>query len=86
MTLAAVDRLIHHATILELNVESYRRRTAVERRKGPGRPARQSTPPLIDAPRQSSCENPLLAAGAAAMLTTAATPSTLIQIVALRSS
>ena len=57
MTLAAVDRLIHHATILELNVESYRRRTAVERRKGPGRPARQSTPPLIDAPRQSTCEN-----------------------------
>ena len=38
MTLAAVDRLVHHATILELNVESYRRRTAVERRKGPGRP------------------------------------------------
>lgn len=26
MTLAAVDRLVHHATILELNVESYRRR------------------------------------------------------------
>lgn len=38
MTLAAVDRLVHHATILELNVESYRRRAAVERRKGPGRP------------------------------------------------
>ena len=30
MTLAAVDRLVHHATILELNVESYRRRTAIE--------------------------------------------------------
>ena len=39
MTLAAVDRLVHHATIFELNVESYRRRAAVERRKGPGRPA-----------------------------------------------
>lgn len=26
MTLAAVDRLVHHATILEMNVESYRRR------------------------------------------------------------
>ena len=38
MTLAAVDRLVHHATIFELNVESYRRRTAVERRKRPGRP------------------------------------------------
>lgn len=28
MTLAAVDRLVHHSTILELNVESYRRRAA----------------------------------------------------------
>lgn len=25
MTLAAIDRLVHHATTLELNVESYRR-------------------------------------------------------------
>ena len=43
MTLAAVDRLVHHATILELNVESYRRRAAVERRKGPGRPPTRAT-------------------------------------------
>ena len=43
MTLAAVDRLVHHATILELNVESYRRRSAVERRKGPGRPPTRAT-------------------------------------------
>ena len=28
MTLAAVDRLVHHAAILEMNVESYRRRAA----------------------------------------------------------
>jgi hypothetical protein len=28
MTVAASDRLVHHATILELNVESYRRRSA----------------------------------------------------------
>lgn len=28
MTLAAVDRLVHHATILEMNVDSYRRRQA----------------------------------------------------------
>ncbi len=28
MTLAAVDRLVHHATIFELNVESFRRRSA----------------------------------------------------------
>lgn len=43
MTLAAVDRLVHHATILELNVESYRRRAAVERRKAPGRPPTRAT-------------------------------------------
>ena len=43
ITLAAVDRLVHHATILELNVESYRRRAAVERRKGPGRPPTRAT-------------------------------------------
>src|SRR6266436_5469781 len=28
MTVAAVDRLVHHATILEMNVDSYRRRAA----------------------------------------------------------
>ncbi len=28
MTLAAVDRLVHHSTILEMNVQSYRRRAA----------------------------------------------------------
>jgi DNA replication protein DnaC len=37
MTLAAVDRLVHHATILEMNVESYRRRTAMERKREPSR-------------------------------------------------
>lgn len=43
MTLAAVDRLVHHATILEMNVESYRRRAALERKRGPGRPPSRST-------------------------------------------
>lgn len=43
MTLAAVDRLVHHATIFEMNVESYRRRAAVQRRSGPGRPATHAT-------------------------------------------
>ena len=43
MTLAAVDRLVHHATIFEMNVESYRRRAAVQRRSGPGRPANFAT-------------------------------------------
>ncbi len=36
MTLAVVDRLVHHATIFEMNVESYRRRTALERKRGTG--------------------------------------------------
>lgn len=31
MTVAAIDRLVHHAVILEMNVESYRRRTALSR-------------------------------------------------------
>jgi DNA replication protein DnaC len=35
MTLAAVDRLVHHATIFEMNVESYRRRAALNRKRGP---------------------------------------------------
>ena len=44
MTLAAVDRLVHHATIFEMNVESYRRRTAIERKQqGAGRPAKVAT-------------------------------------------
>jgi DNA replication protein DnaC len=40
MTLAAVDRLLHHAVILEMNVESYRRRSAATRQKQ--RPASDS--------------------------------------------
>lgn len=44
MTLAAVDRLVHHATIFEMNVESYRRRAALDRKQhGAGRPANYAT-------------------------------------------
>ncbi len=44
MTLAAVDRLVHHATIFEINVDSYRRRTALERKhQGAGRAATRAT-------------------------------------------
>ena len=44
MTLAAVDRLVHHATIFEINVDSYRRRAAIERKqKGAGRPQSHAT-------------------------------------------
>jgi DNA replication protein DnaC len=31
VTVAAIDRLVHHATILEMNVDSYRRREAADR-------------------------------------------------------
>jgi DNA replication protein DnaC len=43
MTLAAVDRLVHHATIFEMNVESYRRRSALESKRERGRPASFAT-------------------------------------------
>lgn len=37
MTLAAVDRLVHHSTIFEMNVESYRRREAISQTNSTGR-------------------------------------------------
>ena len=41
---AAVDRLVHHATILEMNVESYRRRHAVQQlRDKPARASKRAT-------------------------------------------
>jgi DNA replication protein DnaC len=44
MTLAAVDRLVHHATIFEINVDSYRRRVALGRKqKTAGRPQNYAT-------------------------------------------
>jgi hypothetical protein len=43
MTLAAVDRLVHHATIFEMNVESDRRRAALQRRSGAGRTPKYAT-------------------------------------------
>ena len=43
MTLAAIDRLVHHSTILEMNVESYRRREALDRKRGRGRPPVHAT-------------------------------------------
>lgn len=48
MTLAAIDRLVHHATILEMNVESYRRKVAPDRKRGPGRPPVHATPNEVD--------------------------------------
>ena len=43
LTVAVVDRLVHHATIFEMNVESYRRRAALERKRGRGRPSTHAT-------------------------------------------
>ena len=43
MTLAAIDRLVHHSIIFEMNVESYRRRAALDRKRGPGRPPTHAT-------------------------------------------
>jgi len=48
MTLAAIDRLVHHAIIFEMNVESYRRKTAVERKRGAGRPPTRATTKTTD--------------------------------------
>jgi DNA replication protein DnaC len=42
MTVAAVDRLVHHSTILEMNVESYRRRTA-QAEQAPAKRTRAAT-------------------------------------------
>jgi len=36
MTVAAIDRLVHHAAIFEMNVESYRRRSAITRTSDAG--------------------------------------------------
>jgi DNA replication protein DnaC len=45
MAVAAIDRLVHHATILEMNVDSYRRRTAASRRN------------VTDGPTTTSADN-----------------------------
>ena len=43
MTLAAIDRLVHHSTILEMNVESYRRKHAIDKARGVSRPPTGAT-------------------------------------------
>lgn len=76
MTLAAVDRLVHHATIFEMNVESYRRRSAMETKRKRGRPASYATinnTPMIDAERQTTGEENLASDNQDDNLTNAAT-------------
>lgn len=48
MTLAAVDRIVHHATIFEMNAESYRRKSA-QKARARGRPALKAAPSNIGA-------------------------------------
>ena len=76
MTLAAVDRLVHHATIFEMNVESYRRRAAMEAKRSRGRPASFATinnTPQIVAERQSNRDNALASDNQGDTVTSAAT-------------
>ena len=35
MTVAAIDRLVHHATIIEVQAESFRKRAAISRTQSP---------------------------------------------------
>lgn len=76
MTLAAVDRLVHHATIFEMNVESFRRRSAMEAKRTRGRPAAFATinnTPQIVAERQSTPETELASDNHADTMTGTAT-------------
>jgi DNA replication protein DnaC len=76
MTLAAVDRLVHHATIFEMNVESYRRRAAMEAKRSRGRPASFATinnTPQIVAERQSNQQQALASDNQADNVSDAAT-------------
>jgi DNA replication protein DnaC len=51
ITIAAIDRLVHHATILEMNTESYRRRAAVRRKADePATPPTTTSDSLTDNP------------------------------------
>ena len=43
MMIAAIDRLVHHAIIFEMNVESYRRRGALDRKSQTGPAASKKT-------------------------------------------
>lgn len=62
MTPAAVDRLVHHATIFEMNVESFRRRTAANQRNRMRRPPTLATPKNVGlgSPSDNQPENDCL--------------------------
>ena len=52
MTVAVIDRLVHHATILEMNAESFRQRTAAANKV-----AQDQTPPTANRDTQTEGEN-----------------------------
>lgn len=54
MTVAAIDRLVHRATIFELNVDSYRRRTAIENKRTRRRPPSDPNAAEATAARQDA--------------------------------
>jgi hypothetical protein len=54
MTVSAIDRLVHHATIVHMNSESYRRRSAVS-----ARPANSTVPCHANAFASSDHNQPL---------------------------
>jgi DNA replication protein DnaC len=58
MTLAAIDRLVHHSTILEMNTESYRRRTAQARQPRQARTRRTATASPEESPSVPEQEAP----------------------------
>ena len=62
MTLAAIDRLVHHATILEMNVESYsppRRARPQTRARTPTEPRDHQSRRLIDPATGRSTRHPI---------------------------
>ena len=68
MMIAAIDRLVHHSIIFEMNVESYRRRGALDRKTratAPSKPANRGRRAVIVAARvnqtRSSQQRKLLA-------------------------
>ena len=57
MAVAAIDRLVHHATILEMNVDSYRRRTAASRRSKTDGPATTAADNLDAHQQEADADN-----------------------------
>jgi DNA replication protein DnaC len=57
MAVAAIDRLVHHATILEMNVDSYRRRAAAERRTNTNSAPTTSTDSLDAIQHEADADN-----------------------------